>query len=165
MRNWINIINENLDEAVTKSGAKIEFKYEEDIEGDNRGFVLHKLTAYILDHAVGYLKVDYVDDKEFKRLNPEGIYSWMSNFGGHTIPDPGQTLDELTPRQMGYLAHYLDRSEPKFENVEQLREFLKGWEKTPRAKDLFKQYKAFIAYHVNIACGSKIAGKRLSSPW
>ena len=131
MRKFIDII----DEAVTKSGAKIEFKFEENIEPENRGFVLHRLTAHIVDHQVGYLKVDYVDDKEFERLNPEGIYSWMGNFRGFSFPDAGQTFDECTPRELYYFAHHLTRQEIHFENVDQFRVWLKEWEKTRSAKE------------------------------
>lgn len=141
--------SKHLSEAVAKSGARIEFDFHENIEDRNRGFVLHKLEARIFDHVVGYLKVDYVDDKEFKKENPEGFYSWQSNFGGATFPESGKTLDELTPQQVGYFTWSLAYNDTKFKNTEELRAWLKEWEKTPSAKRKFVEYKKFLKYHIN----------------
>ncbi len=63
----------------------LQFTYAEDIEGDqNRGWVVHKIEAYLAGENVGYLKISYISSERFKRHYPH-LLNYLSKMEGHCV--------------------------------------------------------------------------------
>lgn len=68
----------------TNDGEPIGFQIEEDVERENRGWVIDKITAYVNGVPVGYLKVSHIPKENFKRYY-KSIYSFLDQIGGHYL--------------------------------------------------------------------------------
>lgn len=55
----------------TKKGLEIALSYEEDVEPENRGWVVHRLNALLDQQFVGYLKAAYIPQENLARFYPE----------------------------------------------------------------------------------------------
>lgn len=110
-------------EYKTRHGKEIKFKKTLDSEKENRGFIVHRLDAYVDGIHAGYLKISYIPKELFKKFNPT-VFHWMDNFGGRTlIPFDNE------------LAHYTE-----FDRKEKIR-LLQYWRGS--LKDMNRDYSEF----------------------
>jgi GNAT superfamily N-acetyltransferase len=76
-----------------KSQLPLRFEYTEDIELPNRGFQVDKMSAFLDDAEVGYLKVEYVSLKRFQHFVPT-VFHYLNSFSGwHLKCQPGVKPD------------------------------------------------------------------------
>ena len=70
-----------------KINPNVHFKYHEDSEGDdNRGWQVDKITAFIDDTEVGYLKLAYIPRKRFEKWYPSILNYVDQIVGTHILP-------------------------------------------------------------------------------
>ena len=83
----INLLYEN--EYKARGGKSILFEFEKDIEPENRGWVVHKLNAYLkFEHPkfedsktkAGFINISYIPSEEWKSryTGKFGFVNWMS---------------------------------------------------------------------------------------
>lgn len=76
----------------TKDGETITFKWVEKEEEDPRGWVVHKLIAFVEGKMAGYLKISYIPGSRWKRLYPT-FWHWerrdrLNEEGERWLKDP-----------------------------------------------------------------------------
>lgn len=148
----------------TRHGKEIEFKKNLDTERENRGFVVHRLDAYVDGVHAGYLKISYIPSDLFKKFNPT-IFHWMANFDGQTTIIPldkefSHYTDFDRNEKIRLLKYWsgsysdINRDFSKFSDDE-LTKMIRSIEsqiakgRDPDAKHIKKRYDEFIAWHVD----------------
>lgn len=86
---------ENISGFKTKDGRNITFTFEQNTENENRGFVVHKILAFVEGKEAGYLKISYIDKNENKRFNSTFLH-WEQNFGGSLFGIEGDSIRSNT---------------------------------------------------------------------
>jgi len=82
-----------LSEYKTKTNQNITFKLEKDIEGNkNRGWIVHKITAFVNGEEAGYIKVMYIPKERFKEYYPNVINYISQITGYHPLPSKKEHL-------------------------------------------------------------------------
>ena len=94
----------------TKDGKKIRFKAQANFEdrGLNRGWILHKIDAYVDDRLAGYIKISYIPKRNLEEQYPtvwhyKGMRGWTGmdpTYGGHA--------DAKTPDERRNFSSQLD---------------------------------------------------------
>ena len=95
-------------EYKTKSGKDITFTVSEDDEGDdNRGWIAHRIDAFIDGKPAGYIRTTYVDSERFKEWYPSLLH-FMAHIQGKGLPGgtsnkaktPLEEMDDATLNQI-----------------------------------------------------------------
>lgn len=126
------LIKEN--EYKTKDGDEISFKFETDVERENRGFVVHELTAFVDNEKVGYLKISYIPEAEWeKRYKGDwGFLRWLKNFKGMALSRRENDLDAANlalSKQVDSLSNWLANNREEYDKLSR-----------EEKKELFDQY-------------------------
>jgi hypothetical protein len=151
-------------EYKTRHGKKIEFKKTLDSESENRGYIVHRLDAFVGGIHAGYLKISYIPAELFTKFNPT-IFHWMANFAGKTTLIPyDKELTHYTEfdrkekiRLLQYWSgsysdinrDFSEFSDDDLTNMIQDIEsrILKGQDRD--TKNIKKKYDEFIEWHVD----------------
>lgn len=146
-------------EYKTKKKQEITFSVETDIEGDNRGWIVHKITAYVGSKEVGYVKMEYIPEERYKQYYPT-IVNYVSQIAGTHILPIGkghlhwkelETEDLRKSVKTAYWAvlhkdYSMDQEFKKLprEDLEKMMQDVI----LPIKKRYGKQYKEFVDHHV-----------------
>ena len=135
----------------TKEGLPIKFKvYEQDpqdLKMTEKGWVVHRIEAYVGGMAVGYLKISYIPQAKFDELY-KTLWHYLKNYKDYPIKDPtdpDSVYRGIVTKRSGYRwNHDPDLAEVPEKKVrdKHLRMLLK---ESPEAKD----YLMFSTYLVD----------------
>lgn len=157
----------------TKDNRKVEFVIKEDSEGDeNRGWIVHKIDAFVESVNVGYIKISYIPKERFKEHYPT-IFSYESKIQGRsTLPFKYESvhyknlsLDNLrymvkklgNNGNWGFEVEYDFKSDKNYigeecisdMNRETLLFYIEKAEKSRKGKESQKKFRKFFNFHVN----------------
>jgi hypothetical protein len=80
----------------TKDGRPISLRWDENVEGENRGWVVHKMTAIVDGQEAGYLKAAYIPQCEFDNRY-KNILAYLEHTGHRGINDePRKSLEKIS---------------------------------------------------------------------
>lgn len=120
---------ELIQHAQTKAG-EVRLDYEQDVEPENRGFVVDMITAYLNDRKIGYLKMMYVPKEKFHQFFPSVLH-YESVMSGRSYIPYRVTRDESLRFQ-----HWMEYSEEiKREMLENILVSLR-WHEQKKARTL-----------------------------
>lgn len=66
----------------TKSGDEITFKVKENSEQINRGWVVHKITAFVNGEEAGFIKVSYIPSENMEKVFPT-LWDYLGGLRGY----------------------------------------------------------------------------------
>lgn len=72
---------EIINEYKTKLGQEITFTFDKDIESENRGWIVDKITAYVEGLSAGYIKIENIPQEQFENYYPT-IFNFMAQIAG-----------------------------------------------------------------------------------
>lgn len=78
----------------TKAGETIQLVWHEDTERENRGWIVHQMSAIVQGQLVGYLKVSFIPEERRKKYYPD-VASYLTQVKGThglTHEDPRERL-------------------------------------------------------------------------
>lgn len=61
----------------------LNFKFSEDIEEENRGFICHKLSVVANDRELGYIKVSYIPSSVYRTCYASALDYAVKHAGWH----------------------------------------------------------------------------------
>lgn len=149
-----------------KTGRMVEAFIEKDVEGENRGFVTHRVSAWVEDLFLGHVDIAYVDKDAYAEHNPTEFHH-MSNFGGHGHTKKHVLISQSPPSYETYpiditadgdedalearksVIHHLVGwgSEKHHETITRYEDFLKLARSTRRYKENMGKIKEFMSFH------------------
>jgi len=149
-------------EYQTRSGEEIDFKYKEDVEGDNnRGWMVDQIDAYVKGDYAGYITISYIPKERFIKYYPT-ILNYMSMIGGsHPLPldkkdahykdlnddELKRTIQRVSHRSRKYHDYWNDENnipENRAEMLNILEDIIKN-----ELKDDKRKFEEFIDYHID----------------
>jgi len=138
--------------ARSKTGDLLEFRYEIDVESENRGFIANEMSAWNANQKVGYLLVTYVPKDSFERYNPT-IWHFATNFGGLyylDVKDQRNPFDYNDAEFDVFTNRYRSHIHWNADHVKTDRsEFKKMLETSQRFGKLKEDQRQFVAFHVD----------------
>jgi hypothetical protein len=75
-----------VNKALSKRNDIVEFRWGENIEDENRGFVAHEMSAWIEGERRGYLRVTYVPRENIATYLPT-VFHYLGSLGGKYYPE------------------------------------------------------------------------------
>lgn len=147
-------IMEARNDYTTKDGEEITFKYREDIEGENRGFQVNMLEAFVGGKNVGYLKIGYIPRKKFNKFYPN-IFYYLGHIKGECgVIEAYESNDsrELLEKLIRIVENW-NRAADKIRELEsldkrELESLIKHYMKEVKKKH-GKQFDEFEKWHVD----------------
>jgi hypothetical protein len=89
----------------TKDGRPLTFTLQKDIEGENRGWQLDIITAFLDGEEAGYLKISYIPKHKFDAHYPT-IFHWFNFcYGALCFPHDFDPYAPLLPGE-GYFQNF-----------------------------------------------------------
>jgi len=155
-------LQELIQHSQTKAG-NITLDYNEDVEPENRGFVIDRIDAYQDGRHIGYLKISYVPKELFHKFFPSVLHFESILHGKNYIPyniirngPPFQhwsKYDEETQRQMlasVMVSHYWSKQGiAKTLPIDQVRALIRKFEREMAKSTRPGSYRDFYAHFVN----------------
>lgn len=95
-------------EYVTKDKQKLTFTVKENIpEIEGSAWIVHKITAYLGNEEVGYIKVSYIPKGKFNYYFPNIIYYLGQVQGLVYFPSRNKVyqVEKLADEELQYLVH------------------------------------------------------------
>ncbi len=93
----------------TKRGDALRMVYSENVESENRGFVVDDLSAFVGDTKVGYMRIENLPSTIFASFYPSALNYGEQIDGCHIFPEGMDRLDlkEADPVTLAYVANRL----------------------------------------------------------
>lgn len=116
----------------------LKFTIEEDIEPENRGWIVDVIKAYLNSQEVGYLKISYIPKAQFKLFYPSIINYYSQISGKHLLDFEERHLDykKLPDNKLIKLIKNINWM---FNHIDPSKQFISG-----SRSQLLKQVRQFL---------------------